>query len=124
MKIKYFLAVSFLLPIISYAQNIFEGVILDKATKAPVPYASIFLMNGKVRANADENGYFKLAVVNNEANDSLIITCIGYIPFKCAISSSNILSSGITKIELTHLVYDLKELVILNNNFKNSIFVF
>jgi hypothetical protein len=121
MKIKYFLAVSFLLPIISYAQNIFEGVILDKATKAPVPYASIFLMNGKVRTNADENGYFKLAVVNNEANDSLIITCIGYIPFKCAISSSNILSSGITKIELTHLVYDLKELVILNNNFKNSI---
>jgi len=51
MKIKYFLAVSFLLPIISYAQNIFEGVILDKATKEPVPYASIFLMNGKVRAN-------------------------------------------------------------------------
>jgi iron complex outermembrane receptor protein len=106
MKIKYFLAVSFLLPIISYAQNIFEGVILDKATKEPVPYASIFLMNGKVRANADENGYFKLAVVNNEANDSLIITSIGYVPFKCAISSSNILSSGITKIELTHLVYD------------------
>jgi hypothetical protein len=51
MNIKYFLAVSFLFQFISSAQNIFEGVILDKATKEPVPYASIFLMNGKVRAN-------------------------------------------------------------------------
>lgn len=57
----------------------------------------------KSGAHADENGYFKLAVVNNEANDSLIITCIGYVPFKCAISSSNILSSGtiITKMKET-----------------------
>jgi hypothetical protein len=51
MKIKYFLAVSFLFPIISDVQNIFEGVLLDKATKVPVPNASILLMNGKVRVN-------------------------------------------------------------------------
>ena len=51
MNIKYFLAVSLLFQFISSAQNIFEGVLLDKATKGPVPNASILLMNGKVRVN-------------------------------------------------------------------------
>jgi hypothetical protein len=108
MKIKYFFAISFLLPIISYAQNIFEGVILDKATKAPVPYASIFLMNGKVRANADENGYFKLAVVNNEANDSLIIIDGRLVLERTALISDSVVIRGTQSgtVSITTCTYD------------------
>ena len=64
MNIKYFLAVSFLFQFISSAQNIFEGVLLDKATKVPVPNASILLMNGKVRVN-DKYIDFVLALADD-----------------------------------------------------------
>lgn len=116
---KFFLL--FLFPIISNAQNIFEGVIINKSTKVPIPYASIFLMKGKVGVNADENGFFKIETKNREIDDSFIITCMGYAPMKYPVQSSDKLWSASAKIELTELAHNLKEVVVHNNNFNNSI---
>ena len=121
MKIKYFLLFSLLFPFISNGQNKFEGVIVNKATKVPIPYASIFLIKEKVGFNADENGLFKLEITNKEVDDSLIVTCIGYAPLKFPVQKADKLWSANAKIELTELVHNLKEVLILNNNFKNSI---
>jgi len=118
-SIKIFLL--FLFPIISNAQNIFEGVILNKVTKVPIPYASIFLLKGKTGVNADENGLFKLDISNRQVDDSLIVTCMGYAPLKFPVQNPDKLWSASAKIELIELVHNLKEVVIPNNNFKNSV---
>ena len=118
-SIKIFLLL--LYPYLSNAQNIFEGIVLNKSTKVPIPYASIFLMKGKVGVNADENGLFKLEITNREVDDSLIVTCMGYAPLKFPVQDADKLWSASAKIELTELVHNLKEVVILNNNFTNSI---
>jgi hypothetical protein len=118
-SIKIFLL--FLFPIISNAQNIFEGVILNKVTKVSIPYASIFLLKGKTGVNADEKGFFKLEITNRQVDDSLIVTCMGYAPLKFPVQDADKLGSASAKIELTEVVHNLKEVVIPNNNFKNSI---
>ncbi len=110
-----------LFPLIVNAQNIFEGVILNKSTNVPIPYASLFLMKEKVGVNADENGFFKLIATNREVDDSLIVTCMGYAPLKLPFNNSDKLWSSSVKIELSELIHNLKEVVIPNNNFKNSI---
>lgn len=112
---------SLLLPFISYAQNSFEGIIVNKTTKVPIPYASIFLLKGKTGVNADENGLFKLDISNRQVDDSLIVNCMGYALLKFPVQNPDKLWSASAKIELTELVHNLKEVVIPNNNFKNSI---
>ena len=112
---------SLLLPFISYAQNSFEGIIVNKTTNVPIPYASIFLLKGKTGVNADENGLFKLDISNRQVDDSLIVTCMGYALLKFPVQNPDKLWIASAKIELTELVHNLKEVVIPNNNFKNSI---
>ena len=121
MKNQFILTVLLLSFHIASAQNIFEGVIINKSTKVPIPYTSIFLMKGKVGVNADENGFFKIEITNREIDDSLIITCMGYAPMKYPVQSADKLWSASANIELTELGHNLKEVVVHNNNFKNSI---
>ncbi len=51
----------FLLPLIGKGQNCtisIHGRALDEITKAPLPFANIYLENGKIGVIADEEGYF------------------------------------------------------------------
>jgi len=121
MKNQFILTVLLLSFHIANSQNIFEGVIVNKSTKVPIPYASIFLLKGKSGVNADENGLFKLEITNRQVDDSLIVTCMGYAPLKFPVQDADKLGSASAKIELIELVHNLKEVVIPNNNFKNSI---
>jgi hypothetical protein len=121
MKNQFILTVLLLSFHIANSQNIFEGVIVNKSTKVPIPYASIFLLKGKTGVNADEKGFFKLEITNRQVDDSLIVTCMGYAPLKFPVQDTDKLGSASAKIELTELVHNLKEVVIPNNNFKNSI---
>ncbi len=107
-----------LLPIFTYAQNNLEGTVYNANTKEPVPFASVSLIKEKIGVNADEKGFFKLINPSPEANDSLIVTCMGYAPIKVALSNTG---NNPIKIELTETVNALREVVVLNNNFKNSI---
>jgi len=107
-----------LFPIFSSAQNIFEGVVINKSTKEPIPFASVSLIKGRIGVNADEKGFFKLYNTSRVFDDSLIVTCMGYAPLKIPLSNTENIT---IKAELTENVQTLKEVVVLNNNFKNII---
>ncbi len=106
-----------LLPILSFAQNNIEGTVYNANTKEPIAFASVSLIKEKIGVNADENGIFKLAINNSIVNDSLIIFCLGYAPLKMALSN---FGSNPIKVELNEIVHALKEVVVVNNNFKNN----
>lgn len=110
-----------LFPIFSSAQNIFEGVVINKNTKESVPYATVSLVKSKAGVNADENGYFKITIPLKEAEDSLMFTCMGYAPLKLPVENTGKVWNASAKIELVEVTRNLKEVVVQNNNFKNTI---
>jgi hypothetical protein len=109
------------MPFFSIAQNIFEGVVINKSTKQPIPYVTVSLVKSKAGVNTDENGYFKITIPVKEAEDSLLFTCMGYAPLKLPIENTGKVWNANAKIELIEVARNLKEVVVQNNNFKNTI---
>jgi hypothetical protein len=115
------LLVFIFMPFFSIAQNIFEGVVINKSTKQPIPYVTVSLVKSKAGVNTDENGYFKITIPVKEAEDSLLFTCMGYAPLKLPIENTGKVWNANAKIELIEVARNLKEVVVQNNNFKNTI---
>lgn len=115
------LLVFIFMPFISIAQNIFEGVVINKSTKQPIPYVTVSLVKSKSGVNSDENGYFKITIPVKEAEDSLLFTCMGYAPLNLPIENTGKVWNANAKIELIEVARNLKEVVVQNNNFKNTI---
>lgn len=61
------------------AQNFVIGQVIDAATKEPLPYVNIGLLNKNIGTVSDETGYFELEV-NTEQNsrDTLRFSMIGF----------------------------------------------
>lgn len=57
------------------SQNQITIALLDAVTKTPVPFATVYVTRTKTYRDADSTGRF---VINAEAGDSAIISCIGY----------------------------------------------
>jgi hypothetical protein len=54
-----------------------QGIIVDKTSRAPVPYVHVFLTSGLSGAISDLNGEFSI-VISSAKNDSLRFSSIGY----------------------------------------------
>ena len=65
----------------SIGQSIVKGIILDTKGK-PVPYATIFLKISKSGSVSNEFGSFSVKTKNGFYDDTLIISSIGFSPFK------------------------------------------
>jgi hypothetical protein len=64
----------------AFAQRSFKGTIVDTKTKSPIPYASIKVKNKKIQIVANADGLFSLSSDLFFIQDTIIITCVGYIP--------------------------------------------
>ena len=53
--------------------------VIDSSTSSPIPFASINYKNQKKGYSTNENGFFYQTVTEDLKNDSLVISCIGYI---------------------------------------------
>ncbi|MBC7885293.1 MAG: carboxypeptidase-like regulatory domain-containing protein [Saprospiraceae bacterium] len=53
-----------------------EGIILDKETKEPIPFANIYNKSSKKGTISNADGYFR--ILNNEVTDTITISFIGY----------------------------------------------
>ena len=62
--------------LVSYSQ-IIKGTILDKETKSPVNYATVYFNATSVGSYSDENGFFKLDI-KNLVSMPLTISALGY----------------------------------------------
>ena len=59
------------------AQKIFQGTVVDKVSREPVPYVHVFLTSGTSGAITDLNGEFSINI-GSIKNDSLKFSSIGY----------------------------------------------
>ena len=68
-----------LLPLLGWTQEYrISGRVVDAGTKDPVPFASLSLSKSETGALTDEQGDFKIKVKEQFAEDSLIVTSMGY----------------------------------------------
>lgn len=68
------------------AERQIDGIIRDAVTKQPLKGANIYLSISRIGTVSDASGSFTLHINQTDPLDSLIITFMGYIPFKESIS--------------------------------------
>ncbi len=106
-----------LLPILSFGQTTYKGMVVDKFTKEKIPYATVGLIKANTGINADEEGNFTLLTANNDISDTLIISCIGYQTEKVSINDMPF----DRKFYLVKRETILEEVVIGKRNYDNTI---
>ncbi len=99
MKILTLICVSFL-SFSSFAQHYVEvsGVIRNKKTKEPIPYASIHIRGTGVGTAANPEGKFHLQISSVLKDSTLIISCLGFN--KRELTPGSVLSNGDQIFEL------------------------
>ena len=99
-KTSIFLAALFV-SILSSAQ--IKGVVIDNATRMPIPYVSIWVENENNGTTSEENGKFELNV--SEKSKTLLFSALGYEKKKVSISK-------VMQVELIPSTIELQEVVI------------
>jgi hypothetical protein len=64
-----------------------RGRVLDKASRDPLPYSSIYLTGKSVGTVTNDNGQFQLRLNSKYLTDTLSVSCIGYRDFKTSVAS-------------------------------------
>ena len=86
-----------------------SGLILDKSSGKPVPYASIWIEGEQIGTTSEEDGSFHLNVKSEDyLKRYLTISCVGYLKSKNEIAVVPI------KVELSPASYLLKEVVVFS----------
>lgn len=63
-----------------------EGTILDEASREPLPFATISLLNNRVGTISNVNGEFRIIIPSARRNDSLRISYVGFKSIRYKIS--------------------------------------
>jgi hypothetical protein len=95
-------------PSLFFGQTQLNGKVVDKKTKAAVPFATVGLIKENIGTNAVEQGSFILISQKQILNDSLIITCVGYETLKIPVETFKYGSA----IELVERIVSLKPVTI------------
>ncbi|MEM7102924.1 MAG: carboxypeptidase-like regulatory domain-containing protein [Bacteroidota bacterium] len=98
----------------TFAQAEIYGQIIDRKTKAPLPYANIGIKNSTTGTVSDDHGRFNLKHYNPE--DSLLISYIGY---QTIMISANAIQPGST-VPLEPESFYIEEVKITASRFKNE----
>ncbi|MGH2643139.1 MAG: DUF5686 family protein [Chitinophagaceae bacterium] len=88
---------------------IIHGVVKDKATDEPIPFASVQFIGTTTGASSDQNGQYSFQL-NNFPGDSLFAHVIGYTALDVAVNKK--LDSQTINFELVRREYSLNEFVI------------
>ena len=103
------------MPLTSFGQFLFKGIVVDKETKQGIPFATIGLIRQNTGTNADEKGYFTLSIA--ASGDTLLISCIGFESTKFPLNRSNLKDTFV----LQRKIASLAEVIVTNR--KNQTFV-
>ncbi|GAA4327709.1 hypothetical protein GCM10023149_31270 [Mucilaginibacter gynuensis] len=102
------------LSLIAFAQQTYIGTVINRQTKAPIPYITIKLTKEKIATAADDKGDFELVSTNGRTNDTLLLSGVGYKAVKVPIQGF----INNTKIELIEDAVFLNEVRISSNKRK------
>lgn len=70
----------------TYAQQVYEGQVIDKTTEVALSNVNVKLAKQRLRTQTNEQGYFKLTVANSSSNDTLDFSLVGYKTYRLAAS--------------------------------------
>lgn len=110
MKIKTLILflIGFSFNLTSQNQFSISGVIFDKKTKNPLPFASVVYIKKSLGTTSDINGNFSFTIFNAKKTDTILISHIGYKTLKLQVSEIN----KIKNIALLENTNSLKEIII------------
>jgi CarboxypepD_reg-like domain len=92
-----------------------RGIVTDKSTGFPIPYANVFLKDKPVGATTDINGTFEIK--SNIMDNVLIISAIGYDSQQFKPNTDNIM------IQLVPRTYELSEITVKPRKNKSLLIV-
>jgi hypothetical protein len=87
--------------------QVIKGTVLDRETKSPIYFASLYFSGTFVGTHSDQNGNFELDISKN-ASMPLTISAIGYYSF----TLTDFLTGKPLLIYMTPKVFELKEVII------------
>lgn len=79
----------------------FGGIVLDKATQLPVPYAYLTVHDSNVTTQANSQGRFTLALGREYRQQRISVTALGYIPQEFSIADLIKQRTGTTDVKLS-----------------------
>jgi hypothetical protein len=100
----------FLVAADSFAQEAYisiKGKVVDKESKEPIPYASIYIKDKPIGTTSNEEGVFLFHIPSKFDQDTLIISVIGYNKFKSAVSLMEKNDNPIELIQSTILIQEV-----------------
>jgi len=95
----------------------FSGLILDRKTNQPLPYANIGILNREIGTVSNTNGKFSLALKEEYKSDTIRISSIGFKPVQIPIRKI-IQKKEPVVYKLEEEVSELDEVVITAKSFK------
>lgn len=76
-----------LIPVLSSAQDTYEGQVINKVTEFAIPDVTVSLLKEKVITKTNDQGYYNISSENRIPNDTLQFTSVGYKTFKLPVSA-------------------------------------
>ncbi|MFY0602731.1 MAG: hypothetical protein JXQ93_02195 [Flavobacteriaceae bacterium] len=62
-----------------FAQKVeFAGRLVDKVTREPISYASIYMKNRNIGITTRENGYFRIMIEKDLLKEKVMLSCLNY----------------------------------------------
>jgi len=98
-----------------FGQSI-TGVVLNSKTKLPVEFVNIGVPGKGIGTVSDEHGRFTLSLDPQFSDNSLLFSCIGYMPF--SIKIPDLISADKQEIFLQEKVYQLDGVTVSPKYFK------
>lgn len=99
-----------------HGQHHYSGIIINQNSGAPLEYVNIGIKDKNIGTVSDANGKYVLWVDQNYIHDTIIVSCIGYLPLK--IVCSDFIKLPHHNLLLQEGVTNLKEVMIHAKNLK------
>ena len=77
-KVLVLIFMIFSLPLLAQNNSVVSGIVKNRETGEPLPYASLSLKNHPIGTISNENGEFDFYVPKSKQNDTLSISFIGF----------------------------------------------
>ncbi|WP_298427056.1 carboxypeptidase-like regulatory domain-containing protein [uncultured Kordia sp.] len=108
----------------AHAQKSISGVIVNKETQQPIPYAHLIIPSQKRGTTADKNGRFKFTVPDEWIGTILKVTCVGFVDKKIVLKQGeNVaihLEPSVEFLKAVHLSNEERQDVVRVNSFRRK----
>jgi len=114
------LVIFFIFSFSSSFSQLYTGQLINKESGQPIPFVNIGLIGRNIGTVSDTAGWFNLELDSEFDQDTICLSCVGYMSRKYLICEfkDTIRSTGKVKFELSPIAYRLNEVIVRPVEFK------